>query len=619
MIDTGNIITNYPLLSLLNSLILVVGLYEIGFQLCKVKNIRLFFNGISKVKYQYFFISINFILLILYPLILFLTTKLIIIFFSLCIFLIGIFKLIKIILKYLNRSKKRSILTVYKIDIEKFFLVSILVGLFLLSIAPITNADSLGYHMTVGKIINEIGTFPKDFTHFHQRLSGSGETLIAIGLAVGGEQFASIIQFLGVVSLFGIFQHKKNKKNYFLLLLIITSPLILTFISSAKPQFFYICSNSLIFYVFSKHIIQNSKFKNEASAIFFGLLVASINTQVKFSFVVTSFFISVLIFYYSINNRIIVKYFLYVAVIFMSVVFPVILWKSINFGGGIVQYFFSPLPLHISAMKDFNVYLQNVGSSKSLIQWLIPNRIGEYTNTIGISLIIIPYFLFKKFSSIRIPLLIILASTILTFSFGQKSPRFFYEIFLWAILLMVIVNFEVNNFLLKNLSRIQFVLIFIALSYSFSSLTIGVMSSASRDSVLTKNAEGYSLFKWANSVLPKNVNIISYHRSIYYSENNTMAVDMIYYVPDIKRAREKGNFSDVVYWSEFKSKAPKYLLVYGNNGGDIKGLEKCIGKLLYKKEGVASLATRNPVNRASNRYDGYIYEFNYKKVPNCMF
>jgi hypothetical protein len=58
------------------------------------------------------------------------------------------------------------------------------VGLFLLSIAPITNADSLGYHMTVGKIINEIGTFPKDFTHFHQRLSGSGETLIAIGLAV---------------------------------------------------------------------------------------------------------------------------------------------------------------------------------------------------------------------------------------------------------------------------------------------------------------------------------------------------------------------------------------------------------------------------------------------------
>ena len=94
----------------------------------------------------------------------------------------------------------------------------------------------------------------------------------------------------------------------------------------------------------------------------------------------------------------------------MSVVFPVILWKSINFGGGIVQYFFSPLPLHISAMKDFNVYLQNVGSSKSLIQWLIPNRIGEYTNTIGISLIIINYFLFKKFSSIRIPLLIILAS-----------------------------------------------------------------------------------------------------------------------------------------------------------------------------------------------------------------
>ena len=269
MIDTGNIIINYPLLSLLNSLILVAGLYEIGFQLCKIKNIRLFFSGISKVKYQYFFISINFILLILYPLILFLTTKLIITFFSLSIFLIGIFKLIKVILKYLNRNKKKSILTVYQIDIEKFFLVSILLGLFLLSIAPITNSDSLGYHMTVGKIINEIGTFPKDFTHFHQRLSGSGETLIAIGLAVGGEQFASIIQFLGVVSLFGIFKYKENKKNYFLLLLIITSPLILTFISSAKPQFFYICSNSLIFYAFSKHIIKNSKFKNEASAIFF--------------------------------------------------------------------------------------------------------------------------------------------------------------------------------------------------------------------------------------------------------------------------------------------------------------------------------------------------------------
>ena len=58
----------------------------------------------------------------------------------------------------------------------------VLFCLFILSLSPNTHADSLDYHFLSAKHIIETGNLSTDLTHFHSRLSGAGETLIAIGL-----------------------------------------------------------------------------------------------------------------------------------------------------------------------------------------------------------------------------------------------------------------------------------------------------------------------------------------------------------------------------------------------------------------------------------------------------
>ena len=65
-----------------------------------------------------------------------------------------------------------------------------------------TNADSLDYHLYTAKHIINYGSFPNYLTNFHStRLSGGGEIFISIGLLAGSEQFGSLLQTSGLLTL----------------------------------------------------------------------------------------------------------------------------------------------------------------------------------------------------------------------------------------------------------------------------------------------------------------------------------------------------------------------------------------------------------------------------------
>ena len=70
--------------------------------------------------------------------------------------------------------------------------------------------------------------------------------MIAIGLIGGSEQFGSMIQFSGLISILGVIKKKnKNSKNFNYLFL--GTPILIFFISTIKPQLLHIASNSLVF------------------------------------------------------------------------------------------------------------------------------------------------------------------------------------------------------------------------------------------------------------------------------------------------------------------------------------------------------------------------------------
>ena len=226
---------------------------------------------------------------------------------------------------------------------DKNIFIFILLGLFLLSLAPTTQSDALGYHMFVGKSILENGIFPFSLLHLHSFLAGSGEILIALGLFFGSDQFSSLVQYSGLLGLIGICK-KFSKNNYFILLLLISTPVLLFLGSTPKPQLFFACSNAIILsiYLYSfkiKEVNQTQLILKYFITIL--ILISAING--KFSFLLSSSLIIILILIDSIKQN---KFHLFFISIFLSVLIfyiPIIYWKYLNFGGTFYNYLISPL------------------------------------------------------------------------------------------------------------------------------------------------------------------------------------------------------------------------------------------------------------------------------------
>ena len=194
------------LYSVLISLILYLGCFFIGYFILRLR----IFNLIKKNDYFYLhspLIFLNFLLLLLYPLanielLSFSVFKLISTFILIC----GIISLPYFFFKFNIKLIK---------NIKVFILLIVLY--LLITLAPITHADSLAYHLNVAVHLLNYGTFITNVMPIESQLAGAGEILIALGLSQGALQFGNLIQVSSILSIISIFfnvdQKFFNKQN----------------------------------------------------------------------------------------------------------------------------------------------------------------------------------------------------------------------------------------------------------------------------------------------------------------------------------------------------------------------------------------------------------------------
>ena len=589
------------------SLILFAGLYQIGELIFRIKTINKIFSEISNIKYQKVFISTNLILLIFYPLILNIDKVNFIPILSILLFFFGIFK----ILTKFKKKFKFSKFQLSKNQIDRYLVLFTLLALFLLSLAPNTHGDSLGYHFVVAKKILSSGQYFADITHFHSLLAGSGEIMIAIGLFFGSEQFGGLVQFSGLVSIYGIFKKIDNKNKYYYCLLALTTPIILFLSSTAKPQLFHICSSGV---VFSLYFIGNSKnltIKEKNWKILLSLLILIVSINTKFNFIVSSFLLGLYIFYISIKNNN-YNFFLYTSVlIFLIFYLPIILWKYINLGGSFFQYLYSPVPLNILGLEEFKLYLTRYGSGTNYFNIIVPTNFNQFTNSIGVAFCYILLFNFKN-RYVREVFLIITSYLLINYFFGQFIGRLFVEPLFWILLISAKYGHSFKFKIFEYFCRLQAITVIVGILFGVFTIFPGTISKYYKDKVLSKNANGYSLFKWANSKLDKEDVLLSIHRSISLGKSLYISTDFAPYV----------NFADkrsTILVDEIFEKKPKFILSYGySNKKPILGdFKDCVGDLRYYKNTVGRYEARNPFNRGQ-KYDGYIFEFKLSEFPKCM-
>lgn len=487
----------------------------------------------------------------------------------------------------------------FKIDIPKNnfsrFIYLVLVLYFFLSLAPITSADSLDYHLGVPLSIFKYGKV-FDPLWFHSGLAGISDYFLIISISFKAEQLGNLIQYfalLSIIELYWIGKGNKSINNINLFIsLVITIPVILFLTSSPKPQLGSIAIAIIIFF-----LLLTTKELKFRIFVLLSILIIYLSLT-KINFILTAFFLSLSLLL-KIDKR---KIFLYAIVfifIFLFLYFPLIVYKLKIPNSNFLDILL-PIPHKFPGLITFLVYLRTYNESIFPFPFslIFPSSLGNFTTILGVNLIILLYFYFKSKIVYNPNFFIIIIYLVLNMFLGQKTSRFFLEIYLFLLL----YYFHYGNPININLKFfyyfqfIQLIIFSIILFYCFFNLTIGNINLKNRESVLNKNANGYKLATWVNSLLPASSKLLLEHRSVTLFKQKIYSTDWSYYV---------NNTESSFYDSIIKKNQLNYILILNDTPQNSR-LYKYCSKLKYGPFKDTSL-NRNPF-RAKIIKKAWIYE-----------
>ena len=610
-----------PILSPIISIILFIGLALVGEIILKYTNLTNIIHQVSNPHWQYPMVGSIFLTFLLYPVVIFNFFDNFIFLKSISILLL-LFGFINIILIFykkkffkfkINKSQKG----------EKLLLIFFFLGYFLLTLGPITDADSLDYHLGVPLHIINNSEYPSFKFWLHFPNSGSGEILNTLGFFVKAEQFSSLVQYSGVLSIGGVLLKKSGLKNVKMIypLIILSSPVLLFLVFGAKVQLNFVAASTLIFCLL--FFGQSKNFKNFNFLLFINIfLMSAVNA--KFSFALSSFLLWIFIFYFSNINKNLQSFVLSTLLIFCITLLPRMIWRIDVYDLGIIQSLLNPLPTAIYGYDHLYGSLASCGYRGCWPYWLIfPVSTSSITNALGFGSLAILFLKFSKNRILYIAISLILFQIILSKVFGQNYARWFLEPMIWIVLLIKYFGFKKNMFsrIYFFVIKLQSVAVLSMIFFAVFTISIGSISHNLRDKVMSNSANGYDLFKWANSKLKNDDVLISTHRSFALANGKTIPGDLFLYI-DIS------NPKSIDHFLEIKKLKPTHILFYGNKpkNGITRGksyktftkLKKCLGPLLFYKSEAGKYTTRNPLIKSPSTYSGFIYKFEYKKLPNRL-
>ena len=180
------------------------------------------------------------------------------------------------------------------------------------------------------------------------------------------------------------------------------------------------------------------------------------------------------------------------------------------------------------------------------------------------------------------------------------------------------INRLKNNLLFKLfkiLIYLQSLYVLILLTFGTLVLFPGSLTKQLNHIILSENSYGYNLYSWVNNVLPPQSIVLTNHRGYFYSNVEVIYADFIFDVP-YQNIKARKYLLD-----QIKNKKPQYILFYnfkGNYNYLSYNFKNCIDSLYIKKEEVGFFESRNPFNRVKEKYNGYIFVIDYKKLPGCV-
>jgi len=474
-------------------------------------------------------------------------------------------------------------------------------GLGLLALAPVTDADSLDYHVGVALAVLNSGAFPAAPEWFHSRLAGSGEVLIALGFSIGAEQFGALLQFLGVVAVMGILRHGMRVDNHlsaWAVLVFLSCPVLVAWTASPKPLLLPIAMTTIAVYLAVHFLGRDATTCPRPTQLLncyiLICLLVMVAATTKLNFLLSGGLAGLLALFFMWRQGRGWSAIGWGLILSVLVLLPPVIWKHAQFGGTLWEPLLNPFPGDWPGTESFRSYL--VGYRDSTIPFplllVVPDGLGTVTTILGVGLAAL--FLLPRM--VRDPgpcRTVVIVSLLLVFTaslVGQKASRFYLEPMIWLLMASLMwASTRAHNLSVwwTLLLRGQALLTLTMIAVGVGTLSVGAFSVQWRDEVMSRRAYGYQAMKWVDEVAPAGSRVISGIHSIGLLPR--------YPISDDWRAHAAGKAEVLIFYEELISRhAPDHLLVLTAEDQNPEAL----GYTFQVVAGPADVttATRNPFN-----------------------
>lgn len=502
-------------------------------------------------------------------------------------------------------------------------LIFILLGMGLLALGPVTNADALDYHMAVAiALLNNAG-MPVSPEWFIGRLAGNGEVLNALAIAVGAEQFGSILQFVSLLGIVGIIRHGRNDDyadvqktaaSDVIALAAFSVPILLFLISSPKPQMWPIAMTTFAF-ALVMHPLRRVLSRQD-SLVGFAMVCMLVMTasQAKFNYLLGGGVVGLLALWQMAKLRLL-GFALGIGLVAASfIIAPPIVWKAAVFNASWVAALINPLPGHLPGTDAFLAVAKGASDMASPLPFpwlmLIPTSLGSFSTLLGMGWLVLiglrpgrdPWL----WTGIAAASFMVIAGAIL----APPSSRMYLEPYYWFLTILVLQPTQSTPShlgLVGWVVRGQAFVVAVVCWLGVVSLLPGALTTAWRTDVMKRAANGYEIMMWADTVLPKNAVVLNERRSMALLPRDGVSYDWSNFVDTTAD-------ESLLYLSRLKVRGVSHMLLVGPINKNMP-ISNCFGKV-FAGPGVGHLATRNPFNQGAN-YEVWIVEFDSTRLPGC--
>ena len=511
---------------------------------------------------------------------------------------------------------RRSLLNGLKL-LPLHFLIILPIGFFLLSLSPLTNADSIDYHFGIPIYISKYGFLPDSAHWFHSRLFGFGELTNFLGLSIGTEKIGSLLQFMSLASIAQIvnsnFSSDSNNIRRLLTLAVFSPPLLIFLIGTAK---FQILPIALI--LLSVSLIINRHNSIGGIKGFFIIIFLAVSAPLyKFNFILSGFLVTCFCFFAFWHKEMIRHNFCLLLIgflLFLTLMLPFFYLKAELFNSDIVAAFFSPIIGDFTGSDNFLSMLRNYRDSSIAFPFslVFPSGIGEITTVIGFGLFVI--LLISRTTIVHnamlVSLIVCLFMSLLFFA--QYTSRSFLEVYF--LLILLISRSQIYNFKLYKLIKVsiysQALITSLLLFYGVASSITGIFSEEKRKEVMNQLSNGYEIMNWIDESVDRNSNLIVTNRSMTFSKNNMISGDWMDYV-------DWSTNEPISYIRNIDDENKTYIFFYRNDQNQTnipRTLFSCLDVSKMSKK--FKTATRNPFNKSEIEVN--IVEFKKDEIIRCL-